>query len=199
MAHQTTTRSTGTEQLISDTAKRIFLAEGRLHATTETIAKEAGIPRTSVHYYFRSRDLLFREVFNEALKDFTDQLKGVVLSDIPFREKLETYVEIFLSQSLAYPYLQTFVITEIINNKYELVDKESPSVFKIFLKEIKEEMTKGAIAEMDPMHFILNLFSLLAYPSVASPLYKKLFLVSDQRYQKLLKERKEIVLSLLLK
>jgi TetR/AcrR family transcriptional regulator len=36
------TRDTGTEQLIRDTAKHLFFAEGKLHATTQEIADAAG-------------------------------------------------------------------------------------------------------------------------------------------------------------
>ena len=192
-------RNTETERLIKETAKKIFLVEGRIHATTEDIAQEAGIPRTSVHYYFRTRDLLFKHVFNEALSDLTARLNSVIESDLPFREKLENYIDICLSDASAHPYVETFVVTEIINQKFELVDKESPVRLKAFLKEIKTEMTKGVIPEMNPFQFILNLFALLTYPAIAAPLYKKLFEIESQPYQKLLKERKQVILKVLLR
>ncbi len=192
-------KNTGTEQLIKETAKKIFLVEGKIHATTEDIAKEAGVPRTSVHYYFRSRDLLFKNVFNEVMLDLTNRLDHVVESNLPFREKIENFIDICLTQSFTYPYMETFMVTEIINQKFELVDKESPVKIKTFLKEIKEEMSKGTIQEMNPMHFILNLFSLMTYPSIAAPLCKKLFITDDASYLKLLKERKQIILKVFFK
>src|SRR3954465_6320168 len=94
-----------TEQLIIDTARKIFLVEGRLHATTEDIGRSAGLPRTSVHYYFRTRDLLFKRVFNEALEDLTKRLNSIVESDLPFAKKIDQYIETWLSFSLMYPHL----------------------------------------------------------------------------------------------
>jgi len=45
-----------TEKLIMETAKNIFFGEGRFNATTQEIADAAGVNRTLINYYFRSRD-----------------------------------------------------------------------------------------------------------------------------------------------
>ena len=190
-------KNTGTEALLKETAKRIFLIEGRLHATTDDIAKEAGVPRTSVHYYFRSRDLLFKQVFNEAMMDLTVRLNQVVESGLPFREKIENFIDICLTQAFAFPYMETFMVTEMINHEFKLVDKESPVKIKGLLKEIKTEMAHGTIPQTNPMHFVINLFSLITYPSLAAPLYKQIFAINSASYLKLLKERKQVILKVL--
>ncbi len=46
-----------TENLIKETAMRVFFKEGRFTATTQEIADAAGVNRTLLHYYFRSRDI----------------------------------------------------------------------------------------------------------------------------------------------
>lgn len=186
-----------TEELIKETARKIFLVEGRIHATTEDIGNAAGLPRTSIHYYFRTRDALFRHVFIEALEDLTERLNSVTEAAEPFRVKMERYIDVWLSYTLAYPYLDTFVITEIINQQYEPVDRKAARRMKDFLKEIQRAMDAGLIRKMDPMHFVLNLFALLRYPSIASPLYIKLFGIKDEHYRKLLKERKDVLMNVL--
>ena len=195
MAH----RETKTERLIKEAARRIFLVEGNLHATTADIAKEAGIPRTSLHYYFRSRDVLFTLVFEEALKDLTGRIKEVIESVSPFRNKIETIVEVLTEESLRYPYLETFVVTEIISQKIDLSKKITGIKWQLFLKEVKAEMEKGSIELMDPLNFILNLFSMIVYPSIAAPLYIKLFSVSERQYREVLKQRQAIILQLIFK
>ena len=188
-----------TEQLIIDTARKIFLVEGRLHATTEDIGKAAGLPRTSVHYYFRTRDALFKRVFNEALEELTKKLNSIVESDLAFGKKIEQYVEVWLSYSIIYPHLDTFVVTEIINEAYTPVDRKANVKMNAFMKQIKKAMDDGILIKMPPPHFVLNLFSLLRYPSICAPLYKQLLDVSDAQYQKLLKERKAFVLKALMR
>lgn len=187
-------RVTKTEHLIKEAARRIFLVEGKLHATTADIAKEAGIPRTSLHYYFRSRDVLFKVVFEEAVKDLTGQIKEVIESPNQFRNKIETIIKVLTEASLRYPYLETFVVTEIISQKLDVPTRNAGIKWQVFLKEVKAEMDLGRIELMDPLHFVLNLFSMIAYPAIAAPLYTKLFSVSERQYREILKERQSIIL-----
>jgi AcrR family transcriptional regulator len=121
-------RDTGTEQLIKDTAKHVFFAEGRLHATTQDIANAAGVSRTSLHYYFRSKDVLLQKVFTEALSGLSSRLNTVMESEMPFKEKIKKMVDIVLTEAIAYPYQETFLITEMLSgncNIYEQKEKES--------------------------------------------------------------------------
>src|SRR5882672_12894718 len=103
-----------TEELIKETAMRIFFVEGRLHATTQVIAKEAGVNRGLIYYYFQGRDHLFEVVFKEALLVVRNRLRELFLSKrISFRKKISEFVELSIDQSLKYPYLEMFLITEI--------------------------------------------------------------------------------------
>src|SRR5579871_6591596 len=99
------TLSTDVEQLIKDTAKKIFFVEGNLHATTQDIADAAGINRASIHYYYRSRKILFDEVFAEAMDEFRAKLAAVVAQDgLPFRELLDKLIDFLLEKSLEHPF-----------------------------------------------------------------------------------------------
>ena len=191
-------KNTGTERLIKDTAKKVFLTDVRLHATTEDIAREAGVPRTSVHYYFRSKDVLYHQVFTEALQELTKRLNAVIDSKQPFRAKLEEFIDVGLSQTTEHPFLVTFVVTEMINHGHELIDKNSPELLSKFRREIAAEMKKGTIRKMEPMQFILNLYSLLFYPAISGPILKPLFQIDGKAYRKLLEGRKGIILKSLL-
>ena len=82
-------RDTGTEQLIKDTAKRIFFSEGKLHATTQDIADAAGVNRTLLNYYFRSRDILFEQVAAEAMAEMKAVMDSVFSAKIEFKDKLK--------------------------------------------------------------------------------------------------------------
>ena len=188
-----TTRDTGTEQLIKDTAKRLFFAEGKLHATTQEIADAAGVNRTLVNYYFRSRDALFDQVFNEAQEKIVKIFDEVMESDRPFREKIANLIEVFLKEAINFPYRELFVITQM--NRTDLIDAKRARVQKVnaFLAEIQNEMDKGNIKKMNPRHFCINLFSLMAYPLVTAPLYKILYDMQDEEYAALMEERKKLI------
>jgi len=68
-----------TEELIKETAMRIFFVEGRLHATTQVIAKEAGVNRGLIYYYFKGRDHLFEVVVKEAVMVVRNRLRELCL------------------------------------------------------------------------------------------------------------------------
>lgn len=187
------TRDTGTEQLIRDTAKHLFFAEGKLHATTQEIADAAGVNRTLVNYYFRSRDILFDQVFNEAQEVFSSTLDEVFESSMPFKEKIRNLINVFIEETTQYPYRQLFIITEM-NRDLVLYSKRSRvNKVKSFIEEIQQEMDNGELRKMDPRQFIINLFSLMAHPLITAPLQQAIFGMNDDEYAKLMEDRKELI------
>ena len=193
-----TTQDTGSEQLIKDTAKHIFFAEGRLHATTQDIADAAGVNRTLLNYYFRLRNEPMDQVFKEARQSMDIRLDALLLkSGIPFKKRVDAFINQFITETSAYPFMETFVLIELRRNNLKLIKKFSKARHEEFTSEVKVEMDKGTIPAMNPIHFVMNLFSLLAHPALMKPLYTELFGLSDTAYQQLIDERKQIVLKLL--
>ncbi|RBL92004.1 TetR/AcrR family transcriptional regulator [Chitinophaga flava] len=192
-------KNTGTEQHIKDTAKRLLFAEGKLHATTQEIADAAGVNRTALHYYFRSRDQLIAAIFQEAMQDLSQRLNECMTSDQSFKAKTENIIAVFLRHMIAFPYQETFLVTEINTLGKKLITNIESDPVKSYLKEAADEMDKGTIEKMNPVHFLMNLFSLLSYPLIMAPLYKKLFHVSGKDFKELIDERGKLIISLLFK
>jgi AcrR family transcriptional regulator len=192
-------RDTGAEQLIKDTAKHIFFAEGKLHANTQDIADAAGVSRTLLNYYFRTKDVLIEQVFKEAMLALTTRLDAVMASNLPFKNKIESFVELFLTESNAYPYQETFLITEINSNTCKYINEIKPHHISVFLEQIGAEMDAGNIERMNPVHFVLNLFSLMSYPLIMSPIYQKAFGLSTESYAGLINERKKMICKMIFK
>ncbi len=53
------------EQLILKAAERVFSEQGFKGATTGMIAKQANMPKANVHYYFSTKDELYRKVIED--------------------------------------------------------------------------------------------------------------------------------------
>jgi len=192
-------KNTGTEQHIKDTAKRLLFAEGKLHATTQEIADAAGVNRTALHYYFRSRDLLIAAIFQDAMLDLSERLNECMAADQSFKTKTENIVAVFLKHMIAFPYQETFLVIEINTLGKKLITNIQSGPVKSYLKEAAEEMDKGTIEKMNPSHFLMNLFSLLSYPLIMAPLYKTLFGVSGKDFKELMDERGKIIINLIFK
>lgn len=189
-------RETGTEQLIKDTAKRIFFSEGKLHATTQDIADAAGVNRTLLNYYFRSRDILFEQVATEARAEMSEVLDSVLVADLGFKEKLQKLINVFMDQAMQFPYREMFVVTEL-NRTEKSVPEEKKTRIKAFLAEIREEMETGRIKKMDPRQFCMNLFALMAYPLITTCLNKSVYSLDDAEYLKLMKDRKKLIFNMI--
>lgn len=189
-------RDTGTEQLIKDTAKRIFFSEGKLHATTQDIADAAGVNRTLVNYYFRSRDILFEQVALEAREEMSAVLDHVFTAQLAFKEKLQQLINVFMDQAMKFPYREVYIVTEL-NRTDKAVPEEKKVRIKAFLKEISDEMSAGKIKKMDPRQFLMNLFSLMAYPLITNCLNKSIYNINATEYLKLMKDRKKLIFEMI--
>jgi TetR/AcrR family transcriptional regulator len=189
-------RDTGTEQLIKDTAKRIFFSEGKLQATTQDIADAAGVNRTLLNYYFRSRDMLFEQVSAEAMAEMKTVIDSVFLEKIEFKAKLKKLITVFMDQAMQFPYREVYLVNAL-NKADKTVPEEKKIRVQAFLKEVNEEMEKGKIKKMDPRQFCMNLFSLMAYPLITNCLNKSIYNVNDAEYLKLMEDRKQVIFDLI--
>lgn len=51
------------EPRIIEAAKRVFVRKGYEAATMSDVAAEVGIGRTALHYYYRTKEILFDAIF----------------------------------------------------------------------------------------------------------------------------------------
>lgn len=191
-----------TEELIVKTAMRIFFIEGRLHATTEMIAKEAGVNRGLIHYYFKGRDQLYQAVFKQAHQVIDSRIQELFLSKrLSFRRKISEFVEMFIDQSLQYPYMEIFVITEINRDGFKfpisMNDDMRKQLLQLMEEDLKKEIKEGSVPKMSAEQFLINTISLCIYPAFAKPLLKQLMNVDEKGYLKMIQERRSLIMKVL--
>jgi len=155
------------------------------------------VARTVINYYFRSKDTLFKTVFEEAMQETAMTLDKVLLSPLPFREKVIKFIDVFLRELTRYPYKESFMISEINANGFVAPEKGASPALVHFFKELETAMDKGEIKKMLPINFMLNLFSLTAYPLLVRPLFKELFNINDVKFRELMTERKKVIIEML--
>jgi AcrR family transcriptional regulator len=191
-----------TKKLIIETVMKVFFAEGQIYATTQDIADAAGVNRTLINYYFRSKKALLATAIKTTRKEFIKNSDLILSSDLPFREKTERFIDDFLNNLLKYPYLESFVTADLIQRRLKknapagFIEKQ-PAPIKQYLEEISEEMDAGNIPKNNPVHFMMNIFSLMIYPIIMKPLQMSILNLSETDYEKVLYERKRIILELL--
>ena len=63
------TREVNRKKIIQ-AAENVFANYGFKGATTEQIAKQAGLPKANLHYYFKTKTILYREVLEGILEEW---------------------------------------------------------------------------------------------------------------------------------
>jgi len=187
------TKNRSTEIGILNAAKRIFERKGMEGARMQEIADEAGINKALLHYYFRSKQLLFEAVFKNAFLLLAPTLNKVLNNNSSLFEKIRGFSNNYISFIIKHPYLPNFIIQELNRNPnflVEIIPKEDfPSIEK-FKNQVTESIEKGIIKPIDSSQLFINLVSLNILPFLAAPLLKSFLTINNTEYQQLLENRK---------
>lgn len=185
-----------TESTILAAARVVFHKHGMAGARMQQIADEAGINKALLHYYFRSKEKLFKAVFLEGFKTIVPRMNSIFDSDMPLFSKIETFAEQYISFILQNPFLPAFVIQEMNNNPHfakEYLSSLSKPNPRQFMQQIKKEVDAGNIRPVDPLQLILNIFSLCLFPFMAGTMIQEVTGMNKKQYQQILTQRKKEV------
>lgn len=185
-----------TEEQIMDAAKDIFQKKGMDGARMQEIADKAGINKSMLHYYYRSKQLLFEAVFNSAFSLVAPQINKILNDDSSIVEKVRGFTHNYISFMAKHPYLPNFIIQELNRNPkfFEKLQQNAafPSLDK-FEKQVAVEVEQGILKPIDGKQLFINIISLNIFPFVATPLIKGLLGIDDKEFKALVEERKTLV------
>jgi AcrR family transcriptional regulator len=188
-----TETDTSTEEKIKNAARIVFTAKGFAATRTRDIADAAGINLALLNYYFGSKEKLFKLIMQESMLQFLSVIGKVVNDEkLSLLEKVTRVVEEYINMFKANPDLPFFVVTEVRNRPEEFASQMG---FKSLLREshLFRQLQKKAGKEIDPVHFLLNILSLTAFPFLAGPVFRIINGLSDEAYLTLLEERKKLI------
>jgi AcrR family transcriptional regulator len=186
--------SSETESRIIEAAKRVFIKKGRQGASMQDIADEAGINRTSLNYYFRSKDKLFDLIFEEVFLKFIPDVARLMVVEMPIQKKFEIFIDQYTSILQSSPMTPIFILHELTANPDRLVAtiKSRGVNPEMFLSQMQEEIEKGNIRQIDPRQLIVNLLSLVIFPFAARPMLLGILFQGDpEDYSRFIEERKK--------
>jgi TetR/AcrR family transcriptional regulator len=189
-------RNNQTEKAILEAADKVFIQKGFAAARMEDIAKEAGINRALLHYYYRSKDKMFDIIFALRVKEFFSGLGEIIFSEKSLRNKIEAIIEHEITILLAHPYLPIFVLQELNQNPQRMLEHAEKSgahpamLLKKFSTDVKAEVNAGTMRVQDATHLFMNIMSMAVYPFVARPILKGILEVDDLGFATIMNNRK---------
>lgn len=182
-----------TEDTILGAAKRVFQNKGMDGARMQEIADEANINKAMLHYYFRSKQLLFEAVFKNAFSLLAPQLNAILNDDSSIEEKIKNFTFNYISFVIKHPYLPNFIIQELNRNPNFILKFQGlngfPSIEK-FKNQVELEITKGNLKPISAEQLFINIMALNIFPFVAKPLIKALINKNEDDMNLIIEARK---------
>jgi AcrR family transcriptional regulator len=183
------------ELRILEAAEKVFYSKGKQGASMQEIADEAGITRTSLNYYYRSKDKLFDAVFRNTMSQFVPKLAELMDSAISFREYIPRMVEIIIDSMIERPQIPVFVLAELTSNPErvpqllgELGIHPTQAVQKMKGDDRLSKLT------VDPRHMMMNLLGMCIFPFAGKPMLVSVMYQGDeQAFIEAMKERKQMI------
>ena len=187
---------TETEEKIIASAEKLFYQKGKSGTSMQDIADDAGINRTLLNYYYRSKDQLFEAVFRRALGSFVPSLAAMLRSDISFEEYVPVLIETVIDAMIENPQIPIFVLQELSSNPERMpqIIKEWGFDPSIVIEKMTKEGQVPSTMGMEPRQVILNLMSLCIFPFAARPVVTEILYDGDnEAYLEAMKERKILI------
>lgn len=181
------------EQQILEAAKMVFQAKGLDGARMQEIADQAGINKAMLHYYYRSKDLLFEAVFKSAFSLLAPQLNAILNDESTIEDKIKNFTYNYISFMMKHPYLPNFIIQEL-NRKEDFILKLKentgfPNLDKFKVK-VEEEINLGNLNPIKADQLFVNIIALSIFPFLGKPLIKALTEKDDLAYNEFVESRK---------
>jgi AcrR family transcriptional regulator len=198
-------KNTAAEQNILEAAEKVFLDKGYAGAKTTEIAKRAGVNHAMLHYYFRTKENLFNQVFEQKAGLFLDTFRDAFRLDLPFTEKIKRSVEMHFDKIGENPKVPMFVLREIVASREKrdfIMHRIIPAAAAVFGElesVIHEETATGNIAPVKVIDLLLNIASLNVLTHIAAQVYFDGGRRSSRELRDFLEQRKQNNVAVILK
>lgn len=172
---------------ITDTAAKIlkaaeeeFMEKGYGNAKMMSIAARAGVSHSMLHYYYRSKEKMFRMIFDEKAQLIVSILEGISGKGLGFKEIITQFVKNQFNLMMENDRFVWFMIDEIIHNEenvtkvIDIVKPKLTEYLRWFNEELDKEIKTGNIKRIAARDLIMNIVSLNASTFMYVPVLKKL-------------------------
>ena len=199
------TVKTDTESRILQAAEEEFLLKGLEGARKTAIEERSGVTHAMLHYYFRTKNMLFERIIEEKMRNAGNIMQAVfVLGDMPLMERVKRGVEQHFDFIAANPNLPRFVIQEIYSHpeRHEIMRSQVLTITKDWLCDLQRHIDESAATKatewIDARMLLLDIVSLNLFAFIGYPFVSLMFdgLVTDKKvfFEKRKAENVELIM-----
>lgn len=188
-----------TEQRILDAAQQLFLERGFALTSTTNIARLAGCNQALVHYYFRTKENLFRRIYLQNATMLLQLIGETLQSDMSFEQMVRSVISAYFRLISQQPKMPYFIINEVINNadRRQYIRQHITAHFRFndiarqFSMRLKEEHEAGRIIDISPLDLVMHIVSLTVFTFISIPMYQEVFDCDNEAVQAYIARREE--------
>ena len=195
------------EMRIREVAQQLFFKQGFALTSTTQIANEAGCTQALVHYYYRTKENLFRQIFLEQIEAALSVIARSLMTEDSFERFIENAISLYFDALVKNPRLPYFVLEELVSNperrRYlhdNFVEKPAYAIYYMqFESRLRSEQQAGRIAPIEPFDLMMTVVSLTMFTFIALPMYQDLLHKTDEEVNEFVLHRKQEVTRFILK
>lgn len=199
-------KKTATEEQILKVAEEMFLAKGFNATSTSEIARLVGCNQALVHYYYRTKEKLFAQIFIAKVNTMLKSLKNIANTELPFMDRITSYISDyydFLTKNRMLPF---FVLNELLMNterrkfiRQNLMTNEAfRKIYYDFDASVRTAVDEGVIRKIEPLDLLMTIVSMVVFVFMSLPVYCDLLSLSEEERETYLAHKKQEVTELLL-
>jgi AcrR family transcriptional regulator len=189
------------KQRIIDTAARLFGERGKTAVSTTEIAREAGINKAMIFYYFGSKEELYKASFKKWVGELMQFIGERIAGAEPGLPMIEAFVRAHTAYLMERPGLVRLIIRELLSadSLYPALFAETLNPYAIrekLIGSLEIARRKGEIRDVDPLHTAVNIISMDVFVFLGKPIVK--LINPDVDIDEFVKDRVHHILDLLM-
>lgn len=183
-----------TEDKIFDAATEVFIEKGMDGARMQDIADRAGMNKSLLHYYYRSKDRLFDAVFEMIAMKMLKKFAPVFDANMSFEDKIRFFFREHISFLQKNPRFPAFLLNEINRNpariKKFISNIDIDSFWMLLVTQHKDELDKFGITRKNIPQVMTIFVAITVFPFAARGLLKEILARQNLKFDDYLEERK---------
>ncbi len=149
------------EAVILAAAERVFAGAGFAGATMAAIAELAALPKANIHYYFGSKEALYRKVLARILQDWLVPAQGITPAADP-RQSIERYIRAKMALSAQRPDASRVFANELLHGAPVLKALLGTELRELVLTKaavVDGWIAHGRMAPVDSIHLFFTIWA----------------------------------------
>jgi len=166
---------------ILQAAARVFAEHGIAGARTDAIAREAGVNKALLYYYFKDKETLYGAVLDDAFSGLKDMVFQVLDGDLPPREKMMAYAGAyfdFIASNQLYPRLMQREMMRAREGQSQHIDKMIKNYIQPIFGRVSELIRKGTadgeFRPVNPVHFVPSMVAMIVFYFSSAPMMQRI-------------------------